>query len=175
MNWEAIGAVSEGLAAIGVVISLLYLATQIRLSRAESRSASIDRLVELWSQFAGAQAEHPSLAVVVAKSASGYRHLELVERIQLSAHMSRIMRVSEAIYMHHLDDSIDRQLWAAIDASLRDIANYVGVFDEWWPTRRHWFSEPFAEYVDSLRQSGSHVDIYAVPEPPPSKPAKNVP
>jgi len=33
MNWEAIGAIAELLGAIGVIVSLIYLATQIRHSR----------------------------------------------------------------------------------------------------------------------------------------------
>jgi hypothetical protein len=41
MNWEAIGAIAELLGAIGVIASLVYLATQIRsntlVTRAESR------------------------------------------------------------------------------------------------------------------------------------------
>ncbi len=33
MNWDAIGAIAELLGAIGVIASLIYLATQIRHSR----------------------------------------------------------------------------------------------------------------------------------------------
>jgi len=37
MNWDAIGALSESVGAIVVVITLLYLATQIRAQTKESR------------------------------------------------------------------------------------------------------------------------------------------
>jgi hypothetical protein len=33
MNWDAIGAIAETLGAVGVIASLVYLATQIRHSR----------------------------------------------------------------------------------------------------------------------------------------------
>jgi hypothetical protein len=33
MNWDAIGAIAELLGAVGVIASLVYLATQIRQSR----------------------------------------------------------------------------------------------------------------------------------------------
>ena len=33
MNWDAVGAIAELLGAIGVIASLVYLATQIRQSR----------------------------------------------------------------------------------------------------------------------------------------------
>jgi len=33
MNWDAIGAIAESLGAVGVIASLVYLATKIRHSR----------------------------------------------------------------------------------------------------------------------------------------------
>ena len=41
MNWEAIGAVAEILGAAGVILTLLYLATQIRESRRATQSVVI--------------------------------------------------------------------------------------------------------------------------------------
>ena len=35
MNWDAIGAIAETLGAVGVIASLVYLAEQIRHSRAQ--------------------------------------------------------------------------------------------------------------------------------------------
>jgi hypothetical protein len=40
MNWDAIGAIAELLGAIGVIASLVYLATQIRQSRLLPRSST---------------------------------------------------------------------------------------------------------------------------------------
>ncbi len=40
MNWEAIGAVGEIFGALAVVVSLVYLATQIRSQNRESRIAA---------------------------------------------------------------------------------------------------------------------------------------
>ncbi len=37
MNWDAIGAIAELLGAIGVIASLIYLATQIRQRREQMR------------------------------------------------------------------------------------------------------------------------------------------
>ena len=37
MNWEAIGAVAELLGAIGVIVSLMYLASQVRRNTHKTR------------------------------------------------------------------------------------------------------------------------------------------
>ena len=44
MNWDAIGAIAELLGAIGVIASLVYLATQIRQSREQTRAATYQQL-----------------------------------------------------------------------------------------------------------------------------------
>ena len=121
MNWNAIGAAAELLAAVGVVISILYLAVQIRLTRSESRDASIDRLVELWSSYIGAAADNAQLATLITQGYTDHEKFELEERIQLSAHLSRIVRVSEAIYMHHLDSTIDEELWEGVNSAFVDM------------------------------------------------------
>ena len=42
MNWDAIGAIAELLGAVGVIASLVYLATQIRQSRQQMRTYAHD-------------------------------------------------------------------------------------------------------------------------------------
>ena len=46
MNWEAIGAVGEILGAAGVIITLIYLASQIRQNTRATRSQSVQSLAE---------------------------------------------------------------------------------------------------------------------------------
>ena len=72
MNWEAIGAVAELLADIGVIVSLVYLASQIRHSREQMRQNT--RAVEAqvsWAHWNSvynifhARAENPELMTLV--------------------------------------------------------------------------------------------------------------
>jgi hypothetical protein len=74
MNWEAIGAVAELLAAIGVIVSLVYLASQIRHSREQMRQNT--RAVEAqvtWAHWNStykvyhARVQDPDLAALVQK------------------------------------------------------------------------------------------------------------
>ncbi len=52
MNWDAIGAIAELLGAIGVIASLVYLATQIRHSRDQMRAATHLQLNEFIGESA---------------------------------------------------------------------------------------------------------------------------
>jgi hypothetical protein len=46
MNWDAIGAIGEIIGASAVVVSLVYLATQIRVQNTESRIAGNHAILE---------------------------------------------------------------------------------------------------------------------------------
>lgn len=49
MNWEMISAVGQMLGAVGVIISIIYLAAQIRNQNKESRHAATNVLTTHWS------------------------------------------------------------------------------------------------------------------------------
>ena len=75
MNWEAVGAVGESLGALGVIITLVYLASQIRTQNRESRIAAVNEWTNQWNQFLVSFAEHPDLSELWIKGVreSGFR------------------------------------------------------------------------------------------------------
>ena len=51
MNWEAMGAIGESVGALGVVVSLLYLATQLRHSSRTAKANALDEAVaDAWAR-----------------------------------------------------------------------------------------------------------------------------
>jgi hypothetical protein len=71
LNWEAIGAVGELAAALGVIISLVYLAVQIRQNTRALRSTSYHQAAEqTWSSVL-TMAQDPLLADLAIKRLAG--------------------------------------------------------------------------------------------------------
>ena len=80
VNWEAIGAVGEMLGALGVIVTLIYLATQIRQNtgavRSQTRATIFSGLQEeLWKNM-----EFPDVTLNLK---NGDRALTPEERIRL--------------------------------------------------------------------------------------------
>jgi len=71
MNWEAIGAVSETIGAIAVVVTLIYLAVQIRQNSenlaAQVRATNFAGMADTWR----IGAESPELSEILAKDRAG--------------------------------------------------------------------------------------------------------
>ncbi len=75
MNWEMIGSIGEITAAIGVILSLLYVGRQLKQSNAMARSSFRQGLGSQSTHWAMSIASSPSLAETLAKV-----HFEDLER-----------------------------------------------------------------------------------------------
>ena len=70
INWDAIGAVGESIGSIGVLVSLVYLAIQMRDSATETRDASVQSVMQLAIQFR-AESYRGELVDIRLKAAKG--------------------------------------------------------------------------------------------------------
>jgi hypothetical protein len=67
VNWEALGAVANLLAAIGVIATLIYLAIQIRQNTKAVRSSSIQNLIHGLSGTAQAAVENEYMIPLIRR------------------------------------------------------------------------------------------------------------
>ncbi len=159
MNWEAIAAVGETIGAIGVVLSLLYLATQIRQSRKQSQLEATRSLVEAINGFTDVLAELPDLSDIYLRGLQDFSSLEPVERVRFSSLMGRLMRTYEQMLQHDSGRTLHTGIWASTENSLIDIFGYPGMRD-WWETRRHWYGVSFQDHVTTRLAQTSSAPMY---------------
>ncbi|MGR8947692.1 MAG: hypothetical protein ACU84Q_06565, partial [Gammaproteobacteria bacterium] len=86
MNWEAAGVIAEIVGALAVVITLIYLAVQIRLAREESQVQGTYSSVDLYANWRSHLINNPGLADLIAKANSD-EELTAGERMRAAAFM----------------------------------------------------------------------------------------
>ncbi len=64
MNWDAIGSIAEMLGATGVIVSLVYLAFQIRTNTKTVKAAATKDMLTDWAEFNYDLSKHPDLAEI---------------------------------------------------------------------------------------------------------------
>ena len=160
MNWEAVGAVGEILGALGVIVSLVYLATQIRTQNRESRAAAVNEWTNQWNHFLGSFAEHPNLSELWIKGVRDFAALNPTEVVQFSSHLGRIFRVGENIYHQYKQGLFDPKTWRGVERTLADVARFPGA-KAWWPTRSHWYSDEFVALVQPWFDSTEPQRMYS--------------
>ncbi len=151
MNWEAFGAVGEIAGAIGVIVSLVYLASEIKNQNTESQVTAVNNLTYQWNAFMGDMAGNSELARIWAKGLNDFDSLNSTEYVQFSTHLNRIC---EGMYHQHESGRLGDKVWRGVANSISDLCCCPGV-KKWWPTRSHWYSVDFESYITPLIESSA--------------------
>jgi hypothetical protein len=152
MNWSAIGAVGEAFGAIAVLVSLIYLATQIRQNTRMMKSTVRQQITSDSQELLFKLAEH---ADVAAKAAVG-EDLTPAESFQARVVLRAMFRGWENYAYQHQHGLLDPSEWRGIRETMRRLMLTSQLArDEWLSTRD--------EYSDALQTT---LDAFASDEPP---------
>jgi hypothetical protein len=159
VNWEAISAIGQLVGALAVVISLIYLAREVRSNARATRSATTRSTSDAFNRWAQQLTEHPHLTELYYRGIHDFESLEGADLARFSALMIQAFRYVEAMYYHHLEGHLDPRVWSGAEAVLRDFNGYPGV-QAWWRSRSHWFPEEFAKLINQQQQTAKAPRLY---------------
>jgi hypothetical protein len=148
MNWEAIGAVGEVLGAAGVIISLLYLAVQIRGDARAKRAATTHDRALASGELLLAIANNPGLAELYSRGVRDFSSLNNAELPRFSGLILHMCRIWEDQFLQWSEGYLDPRVWHGLDAAIDDFLTLPGM-QAWWKTRSHWYSEQFQSLIES--------------------------
>src|SRR5262245_46556297 len=151
VNWEAISALGQLVGALAVVISLIYLANEVRSNTRATREASMRWVQDNYTQWVRQVSGHPDLSELYYRGIHDFESLEGVELVRFSGLMVELFRRSEEMYYLRLQGHLEPYVWNGLEASMRDFNRYPGV-QAWWRFRSSWFSEASANHLNQLQQ-----------------------
>lgn len=152
MNWDAIGAVGEILGAGAVMISLFYLATQIRAQNREARAAAMHEIStafrESYTQF-----NDGDIADIFVRGNQEFDSLTDTEKVRLFATVTPLLRVLEEAFVQHNQGRFDEELWSAM---IKQYSFFMSAptLEEVWRQRKGHFNDDFRGFVDGLDKRG---------------------
>ena len=151
MNWDAIGAVGETVGAIAVVVSLLYLAVQIRTQNAQAKLTALHDMSRE-QRIASELLATRDLADIFVRANKDYGSLSESESVQLIVVVTGLFRAWERAFLEHRDGNLDTAVWTSL---ARDYVQPMGApsFRHIWDIRKQNYDPGFQTYVDSLQLS----------------------
>ena len=149
MNWDAVGAMGEIIGGGAVVVSLIYLAIQIRGQNSEALAASMHAVSEGFRDSIGSLAESPEVARIWIKSNNNPESLTDEELVQMFAIAQRNFRVWEEAFGLFQAGRLHENIWSGINAQYAAFLSHRG-FSHVWTSRRESYDDEFRRYVDSL-------------------------
>jgi len=126
LNWQAIGAIGEILGALGVLVSLLYLALQIRSSRRSDQIIAAADAGSAVDQWIGQIVRDESLYGLYRRGLIDYESLSREEKGRFSMLILQFLRRLEAVWHHRQLGTIDTDYWLSLEAVIRKVIGTVG-------------------------------------------------
>ncbi len=148
MNWDAIGAIGEILAAIAVLVTLIYLAKQIRQNSQAVQVSALRDTTEQWNRWSEVLATSPELADIVARGNKSYRQLPEVEAMRYGAYVQMFFDSAESYRSLVLEHKVQKDLNVLESIVARRIRE-TG-FSEWWSQNQVDYDAEFIDWINGI-------------------------
>lgn len=154
MNWEAVGAISEAVGVIAILVSLVYVAAQIRQNTQQfsrsieaSQLAAFERNIDSGNRIRELLLLNPELTELLAKGYANYVGLDAAAKIRFGMLIRNIFSSMQGAYIRHLSVDHDPEEFAGSVRVLDEILENRGV-REWLESHTPDWRSEFRELVD---------------------------
>jgi hypothetical protein len=147
LSWDAVGSVAEVVGALGVILSLLYLAAQIRQGlRSAEDTATKEVIASVVVQF-NAMAEESNRSSIT-KGLIDYRNLSGDEKLTFDSLMTSLLMIVSSSFMSNRANLLTDDLFSGWSGYLQPrLFPYPGM-REWWDEARNVFIPEVQAWVD---------------------------
>ncbi|MFK7864816.1 MAG: hypothetical protein AB8B95_11395 [Pseudohongiellaceae bacterium] len=145
MNWDAIGAIAEVIGAAGVILSLIYLALQIRQSNTTDKLNATLSLQNSYNQVGDTFLRDGEL---LAKGFAGFQDLTPAEKLKFAVIYHLFFGHIELIFGHDEIGLVDSDLSNRTYQTMRAHYAFPGVKQWWHEIGKKTFSDEFIAFVE---------------------------
>ena len=172
MNWDAVGAIGEVLGSVAVLISLIYLAFQVRQTRDQTRLDSELHLTDQMALHTEKMALDPELARIIEIANTNPSELTEDERRRAMWWQVSYLHMNEGPFRRYEKGLLSAEAWEPYERGL------AGMFateflPQWWATdMSRLYTESFRAYIDQqlprVQARWSHTRAASIGDSDPS-------
>jgi hypothetical protein len=161
MNWDALGAVAEVAGAVGVIVSLIYLAIQIRSNTRFTKVSTVSDSMNSFVQYFREVSSNRPLAELTLKGMADPSTLDPVESVMFTHHVSAVFMMWYKTFLQFESGLVGADFWRTCERDIIGFCRSPGVQIVWeqiHPT----FTPEFVERVNTIRLQGreSSAEFY---------------
>ncbi|MGB5245866.1 MAG: hypothetical protein WBM54_03710 [Woeseia sp.] len=147
MSLDEVGSVSELISSIAVLISLVYLAIQIRSNTDAARTSTYQAVVAEFSALNRTMASTPDLSILYVNALEDFESLSPEEKARISQLFFTSFHNFENMYYQRRKNYLEDDVWLGWKRLMLTYYARPG-FQTWWQKRSDVYS---ASFVDFLR------------------------
>lgn len=148
MTLEQFASIGEIVSGVAVIISLVYLAIQIRTNTDAERSSTYQSIVSDFGAMNNTMASTPELSHMFVQAMEDYHQLSSDQKARISQIFFQCFRYFENMFYQHRKGYLDEEVWIGWKRLMLTYYSRPG-FQTWWEHRREVYSEPFAIFLET--------------------------
>ena len=153
MDINTLAAWGEFLGGIAVVVSLVYLASQIRQNSRLLQVSTTVAIANSERESTRAQVDEPSLALIWTMESAEFESLPEIEQVRLGTFVALQLSTFHQNYYFRKDGVVRDEVWKAQSRSYGPLFRQAWM-QKIWSDARLSYSDEFGDFVDGLIREG---------------------
>ena len=147
MSLDDVGNIGELIGAVGVIITLIYLAVQIRQNTSALKATSHQEATREAADFVAQIAGDGDIARILSKGGKDWNCLEGDEKLRFSMLLFRVFFNFQNTYNLHQNGGIDEEYWESQLGVMMWFMGMPGV-RSWWDVGKIQLRKSFVEFIE---------------------------
>jgi hypothetical protein len=157
MSLEQASYLSQVIAALAVLGSLVFVGLQIRQNTRSQRVVAVDSLAAAIAAINVPAMESPALGDALSKALHDWTTATRDQRIVAHFFLFSFFKLSESAWYQRKTDVLDETQWTGWETLLRAYYHSEGVKTGWWPHRHHAYSPEFQAFLQAIPPPPSDI------------------
>ena len=160
MSVQDLGSVGELIAAIATVLTLVYLASQIRANTRSLRLAAQESTTAASSRFRDALIRDPEVAALWNRALADYDGLSSDERLRALSMFQEVFYSSQLVFHRYREGVFPEQTWRQVHLQgVKSMLKNPGA-QQWWNRSERFLDPEFVAEVRESRDDGDSAAFY---------------
>ena len=152
MNWEAVAAVADWLGVILIIVSLIYVALQIRQNTQMVRAATELETGRHWSDLHARVAHSPDMVDIWDTGLTDPERLTPTEKRRFIWFVAEYFFTVENFYRQHKVGFLSVETWSQHEAAVAGLLLHP-ILQRWWDSGVSPYSQEFRKAIDERRKA----------------------
>ena len=159
MTLNELGNIGEFISSIGVIVSLIYLAVQIRKNTDTERTSTYQSVVSDFGSLNQTMSSNAKLSCLYVKGMENFAELDADEKARISQLFFATFHYFENMYYQYRKGYLEEDVWRGWKRLMLTYYARPG-FQTWWSIRRDVFSDSFGEFLETS-EPDKHIASYS--------------
>ena len=147
MTISDLGNIGEFIGSIVLVISVLYLAVQVRLNAKAERNSAMQNILTGSADANNSVARDTELAGIMVKGFNSPDSISEIERFRFHAFLVALYHHLDGAFQMHKSGLLEDEIWSKFDYEA-PLWLHIPVVNAWYETDRNRLSPSFQAYLD---------------------------